>query len=229
MKLIKSSKPKPEFDINKIKGDPYAILGVPENATPRMIKQSYRVLAAMYHQDVFHGDPDIFILIGQAKDCLMDPEKRAMYDEFYIFGNITGQSTSRAAVGQVQTMFSHIVKEAPQLDFTDMKGSMKAGTEQSINEYDNKIDEAKQKIKKFEKTKTRISGTAREGKKLVCLLQISLDISVEQERQQIAKLKSQQMILDEVLVLLDEFECTFEETVNGIMGGFGSATSSGGW
>jgi len=226
MNLIKSEKTF-DFNFDKVKNNPYDVLGVSKDATNFQIKKAYRHLAGIYHEDVFKGSKEIFILIGKAKDCLVDPKKRMLYDEFYIFGvNDQNKETRRAAQGQIQGMFCHIIEKAPQLDQTDIKASIITSINQAIERLENKMTVSKTKIKKYEGVVKRISGSGKKGKTLVNLLKCSVDISIDQERAMIAKIKNDELIFNEVLSLLDEFECTFkDEPTSRSIGTTSTATS----
>ena len=66
--------------------DLYELLQISPKAETETIKRVYRLLAARYHPDNREtGDHDSFMLIQQAYDILMDPERRASYDEAYRF------------------------------------------------------------------------------------------------------------------------------------------------
>ena len=63
--------------------DPYATLGVDENATAKEIKTAYRKLAQKYHPDRNEGDKaaeDAFKEVQAAYDILGDEEKRKAHD-----------------------------------------------------------------------------------------------------------------------------------------------------
>ena len=62
--------------------NPYEVLGVAKNATPKEIQQAYRRLARKFHPDV-SSDPKaqgLFDEIKLAYDLLSDPKKRGAYD-----------------------------------------------------------------------------------------------------------------------------------------------------
>jgi curved DNA-binding protein len=63
--------------------DYYATLGVEPTATRDVIKRAYRTLARRYHPDV-SKEPDAearFKEVAEAHEALIDPERRAAYDE----------------------------------------------------------------------------------------------------------------------------------------------------
>ena len=69
--------------------DLYSILGVSANATDEEIKKAYKKGALKYHPDKQAGKSDaekeeaeaLFKSVGEAYECLIDPEKRRRYDE----------------------------------------------------------------------------------------------------------------------------------------------------
>ncbi len=68
--------------------DFYELLGVPMGAGPREIKGAYRRMAEVYHPDKLNLLPestreegrDIMRLLNEAKDTLLNPERRSHYD-----------------------------------------------------------------------------------------------------------------------------------------------------
>jgi len=65
--------------------DPYAVLGVPRDATPDQIRTAYRKLARQYHPDVNRDDPgaeEKFKEVSEAYSILSDADKRARYDHY---------------------------------------------------------------------------------------------------------------------------------------------------
>ena len=65
---------------------PYDLLGLFENATDADVKDAYRDLARLFHPDRNHGKDqsaertEHFVRIKKAYECLIDPDKRRMYD-----------------------------------------------------------------------------------------------------------------------------------------------------
>ena len=64
--------------------DLYDVLGVPGTASEAEIRRAFRALAKRYHPDVNPGSPDAarrFVEVGNAAETLLDPSRRACYDE----------------------------------------------------------------------------------------------------------------------------------------------------
>src|SRR5437763_4202897 len=67
------------------KRDYYEVLGIGRNASEEEVKRAYRKLAVKFHPDKNPDDPhaeEKFKELGEAYDVLMDPNKRASYDQF---------------------------------------------------------------------------------------------------------------------------------------------------
>jgi curved DNA-binding protein CbpA len=69
----------------------YETLGLAPTATREQIRQAYRKLAQKHHPDRSTGDKAVFQAVQQAYDILMDPERRARYDQS---GDVGGQEVS---------------------------------------------------------------------------------------------------------------------------------------
>jgi hypothetical protein len=67
----------------------YDVLGVPGTASEAEIRRAFWVLAKRYHPDVNGGDPAAarrFVEVGNAAETLLDPRRRASYDESRVPG-----------------------------------------------------------------------------------------------------------------------------------------------
>ncbi len=85
--------------------DFYALLGVPDTATPEAIKKAYRKLAKQYHPDANPNNAaavEKFKAISEAHGVLSDPKKKAKYDQMRRLGAFGGLG-SRPAPGGART------------------------------------------------------------------------------------------------------------------------------
>jgi hypothetical protein len=77
--------------------DLYDVLGVPATASEAEIRHAFWALAKRYHPDVNRDDPDAarrFVEVGNAAETLLDPRRRALYDESLTRGAPAGQATA---------------------------------------------------------------------------------------------------------------------------------------
>jgi DnaJ-class molecular chaperone len=66
-----------------LKKDYYSLLGVERNASKESILKAFRQRARLFHPDKNPGHEDLMKLLTTEKFTLIDPEKRAYYDDTY--------------------------------------------------------------------------------------------------------------------------------------------------
>ena len=111
------------------KRDFYEILGVNRNATNDEIKSNYRKMAMKYHPDRNPGDKeaeDKFKEAAEAYEVLMDPNKRARYDQFGHEGMRGTDFHGFDNVGDIFSAFSDIFNFGGGSIFDDFFGSSRS-------------------------------------------------------------------------------------------------------
>ncbi|MBS9721701.1 molecular chaperone DnaJ [Tianweitania sp. BSSL-BM11] len=107
------------------KADYYDMLGVQKGADEKELKSAFRKLAMQYHPDRNPGNAEAerkFKEIGEAYECLKDPQKRAAYDRFGHAAFENGMGGGRAGGFGAAGGFSDI--------FEDIFGEMMGGGRQ---------------------------------------------------------------------------------------------------
>ena len=113
------------------KRDFYEILGVSRSATSDEIKSSYRKMAMKYHPDRNPGDKEAeekFKEAAEAYEALMDPQKRARYDQFGHAGMRGTDFHGFDNVGDIFSAFSDIFNFGGGSIFDDLFGASRGGS-----------------------------------------------------------------------------------------------------
>lgn len=101
--------------------DHYDTLGVARDASADEIKAAARREASKHHPDR-GGDPNRMALVNRAKDVLLDPEKRANYDET---GSETGRgSVEDAAAQMLRQLFDQAIGNTDRRMLTWIRGKL---------------------------------------------------------------------------------------------------------
>ncbi|WP_339022409.1 DnaJ domain-containing protein [Spiroplasma endosymbiont of Crioceris asparagi] len=111
---------------NKQKRDYYEVLGISKNADKDEIKKAFRSLAKKYHPDI-NKAPDAeekFKEVSEAAEVLLDPQKKAMYDQ-YGHAGLNQQAGGFEGFGGFQDFFSNAAGGGD--FFSDIFGSMFGG------------------------------------------------------------------------------------------------------
>lgn len=92
----------------------YETLGIKPDATPDEVKRAYRKKASENHPDRNDGDHSKMQMINKARDVLIDPRRRAEYDET---GNVEGETPieHRAAHTLAEFFAAALGADAPNL------------------------------------------------------------------------------------------------------------------
>jgi hypothetical protein len=75
--------------------DPYAVMGVPIDATSGAIRKAFRALSLQYHPDKNVGDETAashFVEIAAAYEIIGNPDRRAAFDDFGVRGDMAAEA-----------------------------------------------------------------------------------------------------------------------------------------
>jgi curved DNA-binding protein CbpA len=190
--------------------DPYAILGVPHDATPEDIKQAYRKKAKGAHPDTAPDGGQAFYALKAAYDLLRDPDRRAFYDQTGVAD--IAQTPDGAVLSQVANALMKIIT-AEQFDpaHHDLLGlarqviqnEMIAPTDSNIAKLTGLQDRLQRSLKRLRHKVDEDSSA------LALLLERNLaTITAEREKQE-----RERAVFTKMLERLEDYQYDFEAMV----------------
>lgn len=203
------------------KANLYAVLGLTSTATAEEIKTAYKRQAQKTHPDKPGGDSTDFLEVSTAYDVLIDPKRRAHYDET---GEINMFSPNRDLAGeQLAALFNAQIMNG------NFSGNIVSSCEQKVNQARNLLQrQLADLIEKRDKLKSATGRVSSEYDHN--LFENILDSQISSLDKQIENSKNELTVLDDVLGLLAKYSGTSPEEkpefaglgggVQGAMGGF---------
>lgn len=135
--------------------DPYAVLDVPHDADDKTIKAAWRKKSSEAHPDREDGDEELQSQLNQAKDILLDPDRRAQYDA----GNGTGKAKSvdDEALQLLLDLMSQLVSDpAITSRFKSVHKAIQSGLSSRATEIELAIQQADVEHKRLERLKGKL-------------------------------------------------------------------------
>lgn len=139
-------------------GTPYEILDVDKDSTKKEIKKAYRGLCQVHHPDK-GGDEEAFKVIVEAYETLIDPEKRAWFDEHGSLSEYTDKNES--AERNLCTIMDRIIGEHGFMaDFTDLIVRMREETNEITMDIEKEIEKVDIELLKLVSISKRLKKSA---------------------------------------------------------------------
>lgn len=177
----------------------YDLLGVEKTATTAEIKKAYKRIAKTCHPDKFPDDPEresLFRKLVQAYETLVDPAKRAHYDEH----GTERRDMSQRIRADLIVIFQEVVMKAP--DHVDRVSQMQKAIMARKRAAEKAHGEAMVKLQVIRAAGQRIRRKSGEGN----LFLDACESSARAIEGQLAKVKEDVEVMDEMLELLDDYE-----------------------
>lgn len=210
--------------------NPYEVLGVEQKATKKQIKKAYHAKAKLFHPDKITPEAavqlkEVITDINEAKEILLDNEKRRLFDELGIV-----ETEAKAETIKKQTMIGLINT------VLQMKGITPGNFVLNLKKLLNKEIEAQQQILNDIASKLESVTEINEAKYRGIESREELHLCAEQLTKQLKGNKHTQQrkvnMLNECLDSADEYaddDDQPQQQLRPISISFGSATSTGGW
>ena len=195
----------PEHNFNS--EDYYEVLGADQDSTPEYIRAAFRKLANKLHPDKPDGDKERFNLIKKAFDILIDPIKRARYNEHGRFTDEEIQDTRDYIMSVVEQVVNNEDVDLAQIDMVE---TLRKTTVQNLAGANGELKKNQKKKKRIEKNEHRTKNEA-----ILRVFRKHKGVAT----QQIEKLERAISMFKIALVILEDYEYEFDEQPPAPMGG----------
>lgn len=188
--------------------DPYATLDIDSSATSDEIRAAYRRLARTLHPDR-GGGVDEMAALTEARDLLLDEERRAHFDAT---GKMDGRSQSQDMAAVTENfvgLLSEILEGGTQPDFdgTDIGAWLKKILDKKIEEADDHIAQFELRMRNMQSLRRRLKRT-KQGKKGDAFL-IGIDSVQRTLKANYLKVKRMRRTLTQMWDAVDQYEYLF--------------------
>lgn len=178
--------------------DHYETLGVDRDASADEIKAAARREASKHHPDR-GGDPQRMAMVNQARDVLLDSERRARYDE-------TGSDAPHGSLRQAgEQMLQQLFSQALSITERNMLTWIRSKTHALKNAALERKSEALAEINRLKKRRDNIKAKTGEN-----LLHMVIDRQIHDLEARAAEADQMLDVVDEARKLLDDYESSEE-------------------
>jgi len=171
--------------------NPYETLDVPKDASDAEIKSAYKSLSKKHHPDKPGGSKERMSEINNAKQLLLDPDKRRRYDSTGEFGGENEQSVLNSKMAELVGEFLSD-PNAMEKDLIKFLNKKLWNARKSFDQQDKDIE---RKLKSWSKKKSRLKGDG--------LLRMIYDGTIDQA---IAALEHQKLCINTERELVGKIE-----------------------
>lgn len=187
----------------------YEILGIPQDASPSLIKRVWRKLSKRHHPDA-GGNPGVFEAIKRAYDVLKDPEARRTYDatglirdpEYWI-------RVAAKAKQQVADVIGQCVEQETDPDHSDVMAKLMKVMDSMPVSFASQEKETRKRMKKLENMRKRFRRKkGKEGQGFITAL---FDKQIEDAQKKLEAIQEGRDVHKKVVELLNEYIYDYDE------------------
>ena len=187
----------------------YEILGIPQDASPSLIKRVWRKLSKRHHPDA-GGNPGVFEAIKRAYDVLKDPEARRTYDATGLIRDSEYWTRVAAkAKQQVADILGQAVDQEDDPDHSDVMAKLMKVMDSGPVSFANQEKEARRKMKKLENMRKRFRRKkGQDGEGFITAL---FDKQIEGAQKQLEAIQEGRDTHKKMVELLNEYIYDYDE------------------